>query len=519
MELREPKGPQVKKDEDWWVDDDLHDDDSVGQIITELIPFANGLKYIGIWQAVKTVMNVVGIGILLSMSTITEMLVNLFRIWLLQHYTDNLTVAAYGMMYTFSGVMIHHFLMALLERGGLEISIGLGERDSKHIGRVFYQIIISQVGFGCLATIVFLLCEPILLLVKIDPSIASLTGAMMRVAIPTIWINSLSDVFITYCCSLGVEKPWGFVSVLLAPVNIALSYYFVTQLRLGGFGLVYATIGHAIVFLIVATYIMFSMTNSEYRRWVGFAALRIGFKKFLMDSMAFAATHFVSIIGFESMIFFVYRTNDLQQISAMITAFNITNIFFFTGEQIAVVLRTRLNILIGNEEKQAAKQFMKLFAVILSGLSILLGFALMLVAKELSLLFSKEPVVQKQIVDLLTIFAIVGWFELISDSLNIGLKTVGKIYLSLAFQLTFFAGTCLAGYLIVLVYQHNSKYMFLSMLLICLTIDVIIYIYLVYYDWELVQPDEEEALLAELEEQAMQKESKQSKGMKRRRKA
>lgn len=487
--------------DDWWIDDDHKYDDSVDRIVGDIVPLSEGLKYLGLWGAAKIILNIIWTGIIMSITTLAELFEELWDIWLLNQYTNDGDISAYGMSMMFSGIMVHHLMMALTEKGGIEISMAFGSRNPEKCSKVFFQMFTVQIICAMIATVVFIFSHPIMLLVGIAPDTALLTSKLLHLEIALLWLEAIDDPLITFCYSIGIEKPWGYISAGMAPFAMLFSYMFVGYWRMGVVGLVYAHIVALICYVVITVILFFRWTKPKYRRWVGTKKLKEGFADLTWQMVVFGLAHFVHILAFETMSFFVYRTNDKQQISAFVTAMDVANMFFFVGESIEIAIRTRLNMMIGEGENKAAKNLLLFFIPGLWIFAGILGLVCVFTRYLVADLFVKgRPVVHQQMADLLFLVGIFAWNEMSEFTLDIAMKTIRKVKILILTEFfIFFGGVALAGYILIIRNHLNTKYLFVAEMAIGSVLEFYYLYYVWQFDWSTVTPDEEEQMLDQLE--------------------
>ena len=111
-----------------------------------------------------------------------------------------------------------------------------GSSDQKASGKHLQRSIIIMFFISLIVAIVWLVAEPLLILLKQDPEIARLTSLYLFYLIPAIFPYFIYECLRRFLQSQGIMNGSMFVVVSVFPINIMLQYFFIYYLDFGYIG-------------------------------------------------------------------------------------------------------------------------------------------------------------------------------------------------------------------------------------------------------------------------------------------
>ena len=155
-------------------------------------------------------------------------------------------------------------------------------------------------------------------------------------------------------------------------------------------------------------------------------------------------------LGFNANLYYIVLRKDDNQTAAYNCMVNLSGLVFGCGIAFSIICRTRINILIGIERYQVAKNFFKFFVAVnfLSG--VLLGLVMCLSREYLARTFSDSTEeVKHRFFKLLQVAAVFSGPIVSLNTVFVGMKTIGKVSLLLSLTVVIpMGGSILLGYAI-----------------------------------------------------------------------
>lgn len=397
---------------------------------------------------------------------------------------DPILQASYG-LHCFLTVAIHDGLViANLEKLGIRLSEAYGSGDFKECKNIVSKSILTALLLLIFVTVpLSLMTENIMLLIGLNPAYARLNQDAMYWSLPMFAIYWMSEITKTFCIAQGRERAIQVGCFTSTVICIALNYFFIVRLQLGLKGIVATKTVGPILELIVAGW-EYAKCKDLTLGLVNFTEVIRGYKSFAVDSLKFMISMYAEVIGYEITGLFVAVNCDSDQTAAFYAAANIPVIAWVISAAISTVCRTRINILIGMKKFETAKNFYYYYLTIIEFIAILFGILVFFTRSFLSrLLANSTPEMNRLYTMMMMIYAFELPFDLVQGTLQLGLKSLGKIKTVLTITMT---GALLLNTLgcIVLQYlNHNAVSYFALMSSFTVAIVVSLFICLLLSDW------------------------------------
>ncbi len=163
-----------------------------------------------------------------------------------------------------------------------------------------------------------------------------------------------------------------------------------------------------------------------------------GLKKFAADSLVFSASVYAECLGWEISTFLVTQTKDLNQMGAYALLVNFTGIIWQIGNGFTSTSRARLNYLLGNLQKEKAKELFEVIAIGIVLMSLVFSMLVSCFRHEIAMLYANNSTQMSEVLsNLLQIysFCLIGDFYY-SFIFSIA-RTIEKVWLNLLLNVIF----------------------------------------------------------------------------------
>ena len=464
----------------------------VNEIVHLLMPFKNGLGAVPLGVATKVLFNSLYAVFSLAPSLIGRIVVNTSGLVFFNMIKDPEMQASFGVYDGYYFVFYFALITALLDKFSIEMSVAFGEKNYSKIKDIF-----TKSGLVCL-TLFLLVILPmmgfsslILTTMGISSDIASVVQDTTRLSIPLIAINMLSEYIKGFCLSQGHEKVFGYTSLASLTATIIANYFVIVKYKYGIHGWIYTKTANEFLTLIV-TIVVYLNAVPESRGFVSLSTAMKGLGIFFYESMKFTFGLYPECLGFELTGFFVALTDNTDQIAAYYCAVNVTSLNFCLGFAFAIICRTRMNILLGMGEHQAAKNYFKFYVIFNMIVGGIIGLILYLCREFLVTIYSDSTEGMKQwFFKLLLIYTIVASTEISMNTIMICMKSIGKIGILLILSLMFPLVGNLVGGLAIHHYGLGCDFQFGNYMALCASLTILCLIIGLRSDWSKALKDNE----------------------------
>lgn len=320
--------------------------------------------------------------------------------------------------------------LSLFDKIGMNLSVSYGKKNFSQMKNSF------QKGLLTLAITTMLITFPIMVFsaqflsaINIAPENIELCQKTLRLLFVLFLMALTGDSLRTYCTAQSLETHFSIISFPNTFLCCFLTYIFVVVFDMKILGYLLARLIFELINISAGLVVYFKFTKKDSR---GFASWRETFQDFgsyFKDSIFFIAGGYCEYIGYEATTFFVAQLHDNDQMAAYTATYNICGLIYTLGVSIAIICRTRINILVGLGLKTTARNVYMFYCI--SAFVTGLGFSILFPTYRniLAWLYSdSNPKIRSCFLSLeLIYFVFYAPFECALYSVMIGIKTLGKI--------------------------------------------------------------------------------------------
>jgi Na+-driven multidrug efflux pump len=305
----------------------------------------------------------------------------------------------------------------------------------------------------------------------------------------------------THCYSQGVENAFA-AKNLISFISAALSsYVLVVHLGMGVYGWLIGRVVYEALNFTASIFTLVKKAHPDTWGFIGFDELKLGYGKFLWDSLQFAFSSYSESLGTEVASFFIFRTPYQVDAAAYMSTVNLSMITYCIASSLGIICRTRINLLLGKQQARTAKNFYICYicSVLITGF-LLSGLVWLLSPWLTALLASSSEELEQSYNEMLKIYYLLIVVEVVSKPIEFAIKMLGKVRLLLIINIVLLIFLNFAvNYWISVVERLRIWYNVLSLTLIYLGITVIAVFLVLAADWSKALPESTACKLIPLE--------------------
>ena len=399
------------------------------QIVQNLLAFKTQIGQLSKWYLLRVHLNNLSSMMSVMLAFVGTTFVTMCGYFFLNQIGDPTHQASFGISNSYYLVFFTALNLAVVDKVGIALSVTYGRKEFARLRLVFTQ------GLLAIGTFITLVSFPLLAFsgavlrsIGIADANADICQDMLRSMCFVLLLQCASDTLRTYCMAQGQEHYFGRAAVPNLVLCFFTSYLFMVVFDMQINGWIISKAIYEFVFLAVGLWVYFKKTEPEGRGLVNLSEALEEYAQFFGSTVKMAMGNYAEFLGFEIATYFVARTKDQNQIAAYTAILNLSGVFYCIGISYAVIVRTRINILIGMRLGDTAKNYFK-FAYLSS---IFTGVLLSLVALPnrsfVSLIYaSSTPEMKDWFMSLSLIYFMFLPCEVSFYSALIGIKTTNQL--------------------------------------------------------------------------------------------
>ena len=460
--------------------------DTGDMTVKNLLYFSQPFSEIPLRVLAGTLLVVIWETFIISISTLGSQIIVGLGFVFLNYMERTEGQAALGIAFSFNLIFFYGFFLSLVDKLGIECSQTFGAKQyykTKVItNQAMWACIIFYFGFTVPC---FFFSVEIMTLINIDPAIALKAREILMALLAANLLELMGDFTRACCMAQGFEQVFGTTSLLAVVVSGISGWMLIVVMDLGVLGWVYCKVIYELICVSCAC-VIFNIIHADTRGFVGLSGVRKGFGAFFFECIKFAVGSYLEFIGTEITSFFVFLTHDNEQIAAYTAILNFASLFYSMGETFSIICRTRMNLLIGKNLKNTAKNFYIFFTfgVILFGSFI--GGGVFLTRDLITKLYAgSSERMSHFFYYILTIYCIAIPSELSMTTSFMGVKTIGSIMFLLYMNSLFLiGGNTLYCIVATKVYEKGAIFLFCGLQGINILINMICICKVVLTNWQ-----------------------------------
>lgn len=471
--------------------------DSGDKTVQNLLYFRKPFSEIPIKIMFVTLVSIIWETLLISVSTLGSTIIVGAGFILLNYMEKTEEQAALGIAFSFNLIFFYGFFLALFDKLGIQCSQTFGAKQYYETKRA-----LNQGMWACLAVFLgfttpcFVSSYHLLVLFSIEDDVAALCHQILLYLLIANFLEMTGDFMRSACMAQGFESIFGVTSLLAVVISTVCGYIFVVLMDLGVYGWLYSKIIFEVITMAVAS-VIFSLVHPETRGLISFRKAMKGFKKFFFDCLKFAMGSYLEFIGYEITSIFIFLMNNQEQTAAYTAVLNIASMIYSIGETFSIICRTRMNLLIGKNLKQAAKNFYIFYIWGLMIFGIIVGSISFLLRNYVADYYAgTNPKMAEYFVTLYSVFCAAMPSELTITTSFTGIKTIGGInFLLLVNSVVFIGGNLAFALVATQKYRQGAVTLFAGLETLFYTMNFLCIARVSLTDWtktELVLEDDEE---------------------------
>ena len=397
-------------------------------IVADLLRFRSGILNQDWKFLIRTFLTINGESLAIALSILGPIMVHLAGFVCMNILQDKDMQAAFGIFESFIMIFFSTVIISFVDKLGMNLSLAFGKQDFKSFKVSFVQ--------GCVscALIFLLFCVPsvfigsdLLRLIEVSQQIASFCNMAFRWFLPNMVLQAAFEVLKTACMSQGHEVIFGVVGLASASIAFALTYALMVVYELGFLGWVAAMTFFNLINLATALVISARLEKGSIGL-ISSSELTTGFLSFFCESIKFCFSTYSELIGLEIVVIYVARTHDNDQIAALAGMMNFVTIIYTIGVSYSIIFRTRVNTLLGMEEKQAAKNIFRFFYMSEITIAVTLGIIVFFFRENLANVYSSTIIESKdEFMKLAIIYSLSFPSEVTNYTIAAGMKANGLV--------------------------------------------------------------------------------------------
>ena len=387
---------------------------------------------------------------------------------------DPLLQASYGIYNSYMVIFFYAVINAVADKLSIMLSVAFGKGSYHSCKKVFTQGLLLYYGVWLFIVLpLMLFAKTILMAMGVPEANADLTQRILYPTLLAQCIQMLSDTLRNFCMSQGKEAMFGKISLINNILGFLCVYVCVIHLNCRLYSPVIGKLLSEGINLGTGLYVYFYQVEEKTRGLVSLSEASEGFLTFTWESIKFMLGSYSEYIGLEVTTFYVANYKDNNIMGAYSSIISIQGCFYMLGMTFAVILRTRMSVLIGMGKYINAKNYFLffLFSTVVFGIACCIVM-LMLGGVLTRGMGSSTVEMSKYFYAMLVVYALAIPNSCTAMSTFIGIKTVGKISYLLKLNVVMVFLNIILSYPIF-AYRLNPFWLLAVLYSLITTIDII----------------------------------------------
>ena len=360
----------------------------------------------------------------------------------LSRTTDLKLQSAMGISVTYFKFFHGAFTTSVGEKMGINCSREYGGKFYQSMINTLYKGIVMQIVYMILVTIPSFIYSDKLLAVFIDDSeVCSMVQNILVWSIPVAILQSINITVRNYVQAQGIESIYGPYTLFSVFLSTFMAWIFLSELKMGIKGWILFRLFFELLKMIFNLFVVISKIDPNTLGPLDLNLLKQTISFFMFHSFVFSMCYYLEFIGLEVSIFFVGNVKDYREIVAYVSFMNFLRLALSIGKGFSVILRTRINLLIGMLSQNAAENFFWFFYMSLLISGTILGLFTALLSSPIAHIYTVEPDIHDLISKMVFTGSFLLGFVISLDSVSTALRSLwmtGNLILIYIFILIFF---------------------------------------------------------------------------------
>ena len=342
-------------------------------------------------SSLKVMMRMIGeattYSIITSFTNIGSPLLSAAGFVLLNSTGDTLAQAALGISLSYNLLFYYGYILPLTDKLCIDMSLAYNARHFEHAKRIFnLGVYFSAMLFIFFTMPFFMFSKNILQFANIDANVALRCQDMLEMLLVSNVIETISDLLRIVALSQGYTNIFGHTSILAVVISIICAYLFVGVYGLGAMGWILSKYIYETIQLLVAV-ALFVSSDGRARGLLAWEQIRSEFPRFFFATMKEVFGAYSEFVGYEITSFFIFFTQNIHQIAAYTAILNFASLFSSLGESLAMILKSRMNLLISKGHKNTARNYFKFYICATALLGFILTAVIVLIRKYVAAIY------------------------------------------------------------------------------------------------------------------------------------
>jgi len=334
---------------------------------------------------------------------------------------DPLLQASYGIYNSYMVIFFYAVINAVADKLSIMLSVAFGKGSYHSCKKVFTQGLLLYYGVWLFIVLpLMLFAKTILMAMGVPEANADLTQRILYPTLLAQCIQMLSDTLRNFCMSQGKEAMFGKISLINNILGFLCVYVCVIHLNCRLYSPVIGKLLSEGINLGTGLYVYFYQVEEKTRGLVSLSEALDGFFPFALESLKFMLGSYSEYICNETTTFYVANYHDNNVMGAYSSISSLQGCYYMLGMTFAVILRTRMNVLIGMGRYAIARNYFLFFLAS----TVVFGIACCIVMLMLGGVLTRG---MGSSTPEMSVYALAIPNSCTAMSTFIGIKTVGKI--------------------------------------------------------------------------------------------
>lgn len=323
-------------------------------------------------------------------------------------HNDHFLQASIGVALTYYKIVHFAWAAAVSDKVAMASAKEYGAKLYQSMINTFYMGMGLQALYFVVVTLpAFIFSRSVMLWISKDESLSSSVHYILLLSLPVAALQSFNMTVRSYITAQGNENLYGKYTLLNILVSSFLAYSFLYQMKLGVEGWILYRIFYEIMNVALNSYLLITNIDKNTIGQADYHLIKHTAPTFVLDTLKASASHYLETLGVESSIFFVSRLKDYTQITAYVSFMNFLRVILHIGDGLMIILRTRVNLLIGKRASVTAENFFWFYYCCLLVVGTILGLITGLSSQWIASLYTNSEQAQAITADMIFLISFV----------------------------------------------------------------------------------------------------------------
>ena len=456
------------------------------EVVKDLLIFREPLTSLSNKYLISAAVDIISSSLIVSVSMVGSLILSSAGFICLNILGDALIQASFGLFVSYQLVFFFGLNVALMDKTGLSLSQAFGEGNFRLFRKVTSQgIATCLIVFGGFTIPMMLFSKNVLTSIGIAPENAAIVQTANYLMLPVFILQTVADFVRTICMAQGHETIFGKISTVNSLVCCIISYLLVVKCNMSILGWIISKTLYEIGNLAASAYVYKFMVHEQTRGVAPVEEAKEGFWEFFVDSLKFCFGSYSDLFGFESTTYFIALSHDNNIIAAWSSIISFAYSVYTLGMSFSVTCRTRVNILVGMNRLENAKNFFlfHMYSTFAFGVTLAILLFLFMPNIMARVYANANDTMREYFVVMFKIYCVAIPSEVTAYSSFTGVKTIGKVLHIVYYNIIFLISANAIGDFILMVCGLSPTYMMAWTYSMVYVVNILCFITSIKYDW------------------------------------